>query len=143
MYLLSSRLSGRSQDKLGKHMLTLFIVIPLLWLISGQAWEVDFEAIYGDRAHFADRRHTKDTQGTPTGHTGGHAGHKGAHTGHMEGHAGHTGDHTGHKGHTQDTREAIQDTRLACPCVGVFQTQSGSSWYGNWKLSSTSVSISI
>jgi len=34
--------------------LTLFIVISLLWLISGQAWEAHFEAIYCDPAPLAD-----------------------------------------------------------------------------------------
>jgi|OM-RGC.v1.031980919 hypothetical protein len=36
--------------------LSLFTVIPLSLLISGRAWEADFVAIYGDRAHFADLR---------------------------------------------------------------------------------------
>ena len=33
-------------------------VISLLWLISGQAWEVHFDAIYGDPALGADLRTT-------------------------------------------------------------------------------------
>ena len=44
------------QDALGKQILTLFTVIPLILLILGRAWEADFDAIYGDPAHFADLR---------------------------------------------------------------------------------------
>ena len=36
--------------------LTLFAVISLLWLISGQAWQSIFDAIYGDPAPVADLR---------------------------------------------------------------------------------------
>ena len=36
--------------------MTLFTVIPLLWLISGQAWEAHFDAIYGDPVLVADLR---------------------------------------------------------------------------------------
>ena len=36
--------------------LMLFTVIPLILLISGRAWVANFEAIYGDAAHFADLR---------------------------------------------------------------------------------------
>ena len=39
-----------------KHILTLFTVIPLLWLISGQAWEAHFDVIDCDPAPFADFR---------------------------------------------------------------------------------------
>ena len=53
-YLLWSRSFGWSHHKLGKHFLTLFAVIPLLWLISGQAWEDTFQAICCDPAPSAD-----------------------------------------------------------------------------------------
>ena len=39
-----------------RHILTLFTVIPPLWLISGQAWEAHFDTIYCDPAPCADFR---------------------------------------------------------------------------------------
>ena len=39
--------------RLGKQLLSLYTVIPLILLISGHAWEAVFGAIYGDPANFA------------------------------------------------------------------------------------------
>ena len=44
------------QGQLRKQLLTLFTVILLIGFISGPAWDADFEAIYGDRAHCAHLR---------------------------------------------------------------------------------------
>ena len=43
----------------GKQILSLFHVNRSILLISGQAWEADFDAIYGDRAHFGHLVHLK------------------------------------------------------------------------------------
>ena len=41
------------RTKLGRHISMLFTVIPVQWLISGQAWEAHFDVIYGDPAAVA------------------------------------------------------------------------------------------
>jgi len=55
-YLWCSRSFCWSQDKLGKRILLLFILFAISLMISGQAGEADFVAIYGVRARQANRR---------------------------------------------------------------------------------------